>query len=114
MVNKVLGECICPVCKSEYPQEIRTAKTGKPYMNCDECGCQIFARQPQSVKILRGLAVPVQQKQPEAAPVLAGQEVAKKPEKTHSKPAPVLAQNPQPAPPLMATPAEKQPLTFWG
>lgn len=116
MVNEVLGECVCPVCKSEYPQEIRKAKTGKPYLNCDECGVQIFARQPASVKILRGLAallgqkpdsLSVSVKQPEAVPVLAGQGVEKVPEKIPPKPAPALAQKPKPAPVVMTEHEEK-------
>lgn len=116
MANEVLGECVCPVCKSEHPQQVRISeKSGKPYLNCDECGCQIFARQPASVKILRGMVAPgqkpdnmsVPEKQPEAAPVLAGQVVAKLPEKSPPQPAPVLAGQKEPAPPLMAQPEEK-------
>lgn len=115
MANQVLGECICPVCKSKHPQEVRIAKTNKPYLNCEECGCQIFARSPESVKILRSMATPGQkpdslsgtQKQPEAAPVGAGQAVAKTPEKTPPKPAPVGAGQMEPAPVAVAKPEEK-------
>ena len=58
--NEVLGTTTCPLCKSEYAQEVRqSGKSGKPYINCDECGAQIFARQPASVKIMRELAKPI-------------------------------------------------------
>lgn len=56
MGNQVLGMGTCPVCKSEYSQEVRLSeKSNKPYINCEECGAQVFARQPLSVKLLRGL-----------------------------------------------------------
>jgi hypothetical protein len=56
MAQKVIGRCACPLC-GYADQEIRESdKNGKPYMVCDECGCQIFARQARSVKLLRDKA----------------------------------------------------------
>lgn len=54
MSNKVLGHCACPLCG--FPdQEVResSAKSPKPYLNCDECGVQIFTRQAKSVRLLK-------------------------------------------------------------
>lgn len=53
MANEVLGQCACPLC-GYAAQEVRksNAKTPKPYLNCEECGVQIFARLAKSVKIL--------------------------------------------------------------
>jgi DNA-directed RNA polymerase subunit RPC12/RpoP len=65
MTNEVIGQCACPLCKSEFEQEIRLAKTGKPYLTCEECGVQIFARQGRSAKLLRALVTaPAQQTAP--------------------------------------------------
>lgn len=58
MANKKLGQCNCPLC--DFPdQEVREDKNGKPYMVCDECGCQIFARQAKSIRKLRERMEPV-------------------------------------------------------
>lgn len=112
IANKVLGRCTCPLCKSEFSQEVRESeKSRKPYLNCDECGCQIFARQPASVKILHSLAAPGQKhdsvsgtsKPLEAATALAGQEVDKTPKKTPLKPAPVAVVKTNAAPVLITS-----------
>lgn len=55
-VNQVLGQCVCPLCRSAVKQEVKLSeKSGKPYLNCEECGMQLFARQHVSVKILRAM-----------------------------------------------------------
>ncbi len=53
MANEVLGKCACPLC-GYAAQDVKksNAKNPKPYLNCDECGVQIFTRQAKSVKIL--------------------------------------------------------------
>lgn len=56
MANEVLGKCACPLCG--YPnQEVRqTSKTNpKPYLCCEDCHAQIFARGAKSARILKGL-----------------------------------------------------------
>lgn len=50
--NEVLGHTKCPLCGFDH-QEVRAASNGKPYMICDECGMQMFARQARSVRLLR-------------------------------------------------------------
>lgn len=73
MANRdVLGHHACPVCGFAH-QEIRKATNGKPYIICDECGAQVFARQQRSVAKLREWAA--------AAPVSQPEKIeAKKPE----------------------------------
>jgi|CXWL01.1.fsa_nt_gi uncharacterized Zn finger protein len=57
MSYEVIGQCVCPLCHSEYKQEVRLSeKSRKPYLNCEECGMQLFARQARSVKLLNELA----------------------------------------------------------
>lgn len=102
MSNKVLGHCACPMCG--FPdQEVResSAKSPKPYLNCDECGVQIFTRQAKSVRILkqRMEVAPPQAAMPSAklAPVVA------KP-----KPEPVKTTAAEPPAPVVAVVAEPQ------
>lgn len=54
MSNQVLGHCACPLCGCPN-QEVKesNAKSPKPYLNCEECGVQIFTRQSKSVRILK-------------------------------------------------------------
>ena len=44
----------CPLCKT--PLEIRTSKTGKPYLTCDEDGVQLFVRYPKGIERLEALS----------------------------------------------------------
>lgn len=97
MANKILGVCECPICKSEFLQEVRESeKSGKPYINCDDCGVQIFARTPASVKIIRNMAKPSPGQKPDNLSIPAKPEEVK-PETSKSepeKPAPVKEKNP--------------------
>jgi hypothetical protein len=55
MSNPVLGKCACPLCG--FPnQEVReTSKTNpKPYLCCEDCHAQIFARGAKAARILKG------------------------------------------------------------
>lgn len=76
--NQVLGNCDCPLCGFKL-QEVRIASGGKPYIICDECGMQLFARQARSVRILKEKTAPIY---PAAEPVKkkAEPEPVKKPE----------------------------------
>jgi hypothetical protein len=56
--NQVLGNCDCPLCGFKL-QEVRIAQGGKPYIICDECGMQLFARQARSVRILKEKTAPI-------------------------------------------------------
>lgn len=52
----IIGKITCPVCGTK-DQELRQATTGRAYMNCDECDCQVFARSKFSDSKLRALVV---------------------------------------------------------
>ncbi len=93
MAQKVLGTSACPLCK--FPnQEIRESeKNGKPYMVCDECGCQIFARQARSVKLLREMIA--------KAPVIQVEQPA--PVKIERENKPAVPDSPQPEKPKEPT-----------
>lgn len=72
MVNDVIGSSHCPMCvlgrvmeanggpvslNELRIQEVRVSdKSKKPYINCDECGAQSFARMPGSVHTLKTAA----------------------------------------------------------
>lgn len=43
----------CPLCAEA--QEIRTSKTGKPYIVCDDCGVQLFVRGSRGQRRLEAL-----------------------------------------------------------
>ena len=43
----------CPVCGAIMP--LRTARTGKPYCQCDPCGIQLFFRGKNGIQKLRRL-----------------------------------------------------------
>lgn len=56
MNNKILGRCACPLCGCPDQEVRETAKNNpKPYLCCEECQAQIFARGPKSARILRGM-----------------------------------------------------------
>jgi len=92
MANEVMGHSYCPMCVLEATvagrgldglllQEVRLSdKSKKPYVVCDECGAQTFARQPRSVRTLKnavekykpkGEAVSVAGATPAPKPVVA-------------------------------------------
>lgn len=50
MANAAVGKIKCQFCDAEA--DIRRAKTGKPYIMCDECGTQVFARGDAAVASL--------------------------------------------------------------
>jgi predicted nucleic acid-binding Zn-ribbon protein len=77
--NEVLGHMPCPICGFDH-QEVRKSAAGKPYLTCDECGCQIFTRQPKSQR-----AMLAKLKRPEQPAVKMVAPETKKPE---AKPAP--------------------------
>ena len=88
MPNLELGQITCPLCKSKHLQTVKVSeKSKKPYLNCEECGMQLFARSIESVRILRAAAVAgviVEQKQ-SPVPITA----TKPPEQPKPTPAPV-------------------------
>ena len=47
---KVIGYVECPDCGERC--EVREAKTGKPYVVCDECGVQHFYRSRKGIERL--------------------------------------------------------------
>ncbi len=47
---KVIGYVECPDCGERC--EVREAKTGKPYVVCDECGVQHFYRSKKGIQRL--------------------------------------------------------------
>lgn len=85
MSNEEIGQCTCPLCNSAVLQSIRLSKSGKPYLTCDSCGMQLFARQANSIKHLKARA---QAAQAQAAPVAA------------------IPPKQPPAPPIKATPQD--------
>lgn len=119
MANEVLGHSYCPMCVLDAViagrgvdnlllQEVRLSdKSKKPYVVCDECGAQTFARQPRSVRTLKNavekykpkgeavsVATPPAVSKPAAAPVASPKPVeAPKPPKTEpaEKPKPIPA-----------------------
>lgn len=56
MKNEVIGFMPCPLCGFDHQEIRKSEKSRKPYMCCDECGAQIFARQARSVNIMRDAA----------------------------------------------------------
>lgn len=94
MSNEEIGQCTCPLCNSAVLQSIRLSKSGKPYLTCDSCGMQLFARQANSIKHLKACAqaapvVATPPKQPSAPPIKATpQDPPKEAAQAAVKPAP--------------------------
>lgn len=44
--------CPTPGCGEQLP--VRTTKTGKPYVSCQECGFDGYARKPKSIRAFFG------------------------------------------------------------
>lgn len=65
--RQILGTCSCPVCKTPG-QEIRASDKGKPYVMCDECDVQIFARSSRSAAAMMKLAAPTKPADPSPVP----------------------------------------------
>jgi hypothetical protein len=58
MVNEVLGKCACPLCGFPNQEVRQTSKTNpKPYLCCEDCHAQIFARGAKAARILKGRIV---------------------------------------------------------
>lgn len=78
----VLGHCACPVCK--FPgTEVRATDKGKPYISCDECGMQLFARQKRAERLLLAMIQQVEAAPP--TPPAAEPEPAPKPAPAEEK-----------------------------
>lgn len=90
----VLGKCRCPVCKTP-DQVMKQSDKGRPYLMCDECDVQIFARSKRSGDAMLALldkpatpaAPPAAQPAPkketpreEAKPAVAAKPVQQQPE----------------------------------
>lgn len=120
MANEVLGHSYCPMCVLDAViagkgvdnlllQEVRLSdKSKKPYVVCDECGAQTFARQPRSVSTLKNavekykpkgeavsVATPPAVPKPVAAPV-----ASPKAEEAPKPPKPAPAEKPKQAAPV--------------
>lgn len=58
MARQDLAHCNCPICGMSGAHvreaEGKGGKPGKAYIVCEECNCQIFARGPESDKLIRG------------------------------------------------------------
>lgn len=44
--------CPTPGCPNELP--VKTGRTGKPYVRCDDCGVDVFVRGSKGVKAFLG------------------------------------------------------------
>lgn len=110
MANEVLGKCACPLCG--YPnQEVRqTSKTNpKPYLCCEDCHAQIFARGAKSARILKGRIV-VKESDHMYSELVETPAPVKIPEAIK----PALAVAPAPIPQPAPTPPEApKPKSFW-
>lgn len=51
MTNATIGHVPCPIC--EKTADVRESKKDKAYIQCDDCGCQCFARGFQANILLR-------------------------------------------------------------
>lgn len=51
MANPDIARCACPICSGDSALRETTKK--KSYIVCENCGVQIFARAPESDRILR-------------------------------------------------------------
>lgn len=105
MSNKVLGRCACPLCGCP-DQEVResTAKSPKPYLCCEDCQVQIFARGAKSSRILK-------QRIAEASPkatVAAAEKPAAHVAPVATKPEPVKSPAAAPVAPVVAAVVEKK------
>lgn len=67
-IENELGKTPCPICDHPAASMRRSGKSGKPYVFCNDCGYQGFARGQKAVeKMLARLNVPTAtQQQPEA------------------------------------------------
>lgn len=83
MANEVLGQAKCPLCGATHQEVRQSEKSRKPYINCDECGAQIFARLPESVRIMRDMA---RAEKVEAEPVQITREPVAEPQTEPVKP----------------------------
>lgn len=66
MTKKKIGSVGCPCC--EKLADVREAKNGKPYIMCDDCGYQGFARGDAAVAGLRKKMKPLAAAKPGAKP----------------------------------------------
>lgn len=57
MTNPAIGHLECPLCELEA--EVRNTAKGKPYLTCDECGFQAFARGQEAMMKLRTKMRPI-------------------------------------------------------
>lgn len=76
-----IGRCTCPVCASDKAR-LRVSAKQLPYVVCDACHVQVFARSDVSDRLLRDrlIAEPVAKPEPVPEPVKAGeQEPAQQP-----------------------------------
>lgn len=94
MSNKVLGRCACPLCGCPDQEVKETAKNNpKPYLCCEDCQVQIFARGAKSSRILKSLSGRIIEHLRELIDkILAGSGIAK------TKPEPAAPVEPKPEP----------------
>lgn len=116
MANEVLGKCACPLCGFPNQEVRQTSKTNpKPYLCCEDCHAQIFARGAKAARILKGRIVAKEsdhmysdESDVENAinhPLMGG---------NNDKPAAVVAEKPAPiAPPAPKPPEAPKPKSFW-
>lgn len=55
MANEVLGKCTCPLCGYVQDLKLTSRANPKPYMTCEDCHVQIFARGAKSARLLKNL-----------------------------------------------------------
>lgn len=60
MPRDAIGHHACPLCGFDDVEVRETeGKNPKPYMVCEECGMQLFARQPAACRALRAAMRPI-------------------------------------------------------
>ena len=105
--NPVMGMCACPICGAEN-QELRVSVNDKPYLNCDDCGVQIFTRSAKSARCLKAKI-----NQPEQTPVKVVAAVASSPSEPEKKPEAKPAQAVKPVAPVAEEPEEPKMKRNW-